>query len=130
MKLSDLKGAFREAAEEQIDRKPKPVIRAKKRVPNKWELAFAIEKLEPMKMAQEIVDYHFEGMSLKIGHGARYTPDYYVVDKDGQLVFYEVKGRRTEAGIQRLKSAAYIHKHFRFIMAYGGSGCWEYQEVG
>lgn len=57
----------------------------------------------------------FEAISLRIGHGARYTPDFFVVTQSGRIEFHEVKGHWREAARVRIKVAAHEYPMFRFI---------------
>jgi hypothetical protein len=58
---------------------------------NKTERHRAIQ-LEAMKRDGQIRDWGFEAMSLKLGAGAYYTPDFMVIENDGTLRFEETKG--------------------------------------
>ncbi len=129
IKITDLQGNLRAAVEKQIGGTPKKSIKVDMPKMNKWEKAFVDEILEPRKRAGEILEYQFGMTRLLIGVGAWYKPDFRVIYSSGEVVFYETKGHRTAAGIQRLKSAAFIHRHFAFVLANGGPGKWEYTQV-
>ena len=58
---------------------------------NKSEAAYATA-LEAARIAQEIVWYAFEGVTLKLADGCRYTPDFAVLRADGVMEMHEVKG--------------------------------------
>lgn len=42
--------------------------------------------------AGEFEDFQFEGITLLLGEGTRYTPDFTIWEHDGTLRFIEVKG--------------------------------------
>ena len=57
---------------------------------NKLEQAYdAI--LAGRKLVGEIEDYWYEGITLKLAEGTRYTPDFIVMMPDGELQAHEVK---------------------------------------
>lgn len=72
---------------------------------NSTEAAYA-QTLEAAKIAQEIVWYTFEGVTLKLADGCRYTPDFAVLRADGQLECHEVKGYWTDDARVKIKVAA------------------------
>jgi hypothetical protein len=56
----------------------------------------------------------FEEITLALGGGARYTPDFWVQGDDDVLEFHEVKGHWREAALVRIKVAAGKYPQFRF----------------
>jgi hypothetical protein len=48
------------------------------RQPNKTELDFE-RRLESQKLRGEIVDYKFEGITIRLADNCRYTPDFFIV---------------------------------------------------
>lgn len=74
---------------------------------NKTEKHRAIQ-LEALKRDGQIREWGFESMSLKLGDGAYYTPDFMVIEKDGTLRFEETKGHWREAARVRIKVASSI----------------------
>ena len=54
----------------------------------------------------EIVWYKFEGMTLKLAKDTRYTPDFAVINKNGELEFHEVKGFMRDDALVKIKVAA------------------------
>jgi hypothetical protein len=59
-------------------------------VPNKGEAAYG-QHLEVQKRAGHIVDYWYEGMTLKLANDTRFTPDYFVLNADLEVELHEVK---------------------------------------
>lgn len=124
---------------EMLRRRQGAVIPAKAAQPaprgmNSWETSFSVE-LEARKKAGEIRSWQFEGLRFRLADGAFYKPDFDVVQKDGELVLYEIKGHWRESARLRIKVAADRHP-FRFIAlqkSKGGAGwdsetfaaCWE-----
>lgn len=72
---------------------------------NKTEAAYATT-LEASRNAQEIVWYAFEGVTLKLADGCRYTPDFAVLRADGVMEMHEVKGYWTDDARVKVKVAA------------------------
>jgi hypothetical protein len=62
----------------------------------------------------EIESFEFEGITVKLADGARYTPDFFVELATGELECHEVKGFWREAARVRIKVAAGKYP-FRFI---------------
>jgi hypothetical protein len=56
----------------------------------------------------------FEEITLALGGGARYTPDFWVQGDDDVLEFHEVKGHWREAAKVRIKVASAKYPQFRF----------------
>jgi hypothetical protein len=93
---------------------------------NKTERHRAIQ-LEAMKRDGQIRDWGFEAMSLKLGAGAYYTPDFMVIENDGTLRFEETKGHWREAARVRIKVAASLF-HCQFTAMRLVKGAWEEEE--
>lgn len=72
---------------------------------NKSEAAYATA-LEAARIAQEIVWYAFEGVTLKLADGCRYTPDFAVLRADGVMEMHEVKGYWQDDAKTKIKIAA------------------------
>jgi hypothetical protein len=79
--------------------------RLKSGVMNRLETAYS-QLLEQMKSNGEVVWYEFEGVTLKLAEGSRYTPDFLVMKKDGTLEAHEVKGRWMDDAKTKIKVAA------------------------
>lgn len=72
---------------------------------NRTEAAYATT-LEAARNAHEIVWYAFEGVTLKLADGCRYTPDFAVLRADGIMEMHEVKGYWTDDARVKVKVAA------------------------
>ena len=72
---------------------------------NKTEAGYAL-LLEARKRAGQVQDYWFEGLTLKLAHDTRYTPDFFVVLADGSCELHEVKGFMRDDANVKLKVAA------------------------
>jgi hypothetical protein len=81
---------------------------------NGTESGYAI-LLEAEKRMGKVREYHFEGISLALGNGARYTPDFLVVRDDWTCELHEVKGFMREAALVRLKVCARMYP-FRVLV--------------
>jgi hypothetical protein len=67
-----------------------PRVRRVAGQPNKGEARYG-EHLEIQKRAGHIVDYWFEGMTLKLANDTRFTADYLVINADLEVELHEVK---------------------------------------
>lgn len=97
---------------------------------NRTEAVFASEVLEPLKLGKRIADYKYESYRLRLANGAWYTPDFDCYEPLGAMVFYEVKGFIREASLVRIKVAAEMYPHHKFIMVFRNKqipGGWEYR---
>lgn len=64
--------------------------RGKKTGKSKVEQTYDVH-LERKKLNGQILDYWYEGLTLKLEKDVRYTPDYLVMTLDGTLECHEVK---------------------------------------
>lgn len=80
---------------------------------NKWEEEYA-KGLELLFRSGEIDWWKFEGVSLKLADGARYTPDF-AVFRNGILELHEVKGFFRESAKVRFKVARDMYRGFIFM---------------
>jgi hypothetical protein len=96
--------------------------RARRRVPgemNGLESAYA-ERLKVLCMTGEIREWKFEAVTLVVARPpqakpSRYTPDFFVVNKDGEIEFHETKGFMQEDARVKLKCAAEQYP-FKFVV--------------
>lgn len=83
---------------------------------NKTEAEFGMI-LEAMKRKSEILDYWFEGITLR-WNGIQYTPDFTVIRPTMQLGFIEIKGAFTggkfERAVERFRHAQTFWTYFDF----------------
>lgn len=92
-------------------------------VQNKLEARYEREVLIPAKLSGGVVDYWFEAITLKLADGARYTPDYLVLDSDLVVELVDTKARWSNGQIARedsllkMKFAAQRFPLFRFVAA-------------
>lgn len=97
---------------------------------NKTEAAYAKE-LEARKNAKELLWYAFEGVTLKLADGCRYTPDFAVLRADGVMEMHEVKGYWQDDAKAKIKVAADKFP-FKFIAVYKrpkkDGGGWKVEE--
>lgn len=99
---------------------------------NKWERDYAIV-LDAERQAGKILSWEFEGLSLKLGRGARFKPDFIVhrvtLDSDGHsydvIECREVKGKWREAARVRIKVAASKYPWCRFIAVSKDGAGWK-----
>jgi hypothetical protein len=122
--------------EADLDRAAKPVRPVLAAPPikdrmNKTERRYAVEVLEPMKRAGEILDYGFERVRLRLADNTWYWPDFDIVERDYTMAVHEVKGGfiREDSWI-KLKVAADRYRHVAFVKAQFKKGKWDIQFVG
>lgn len=72
---------------------------------NRLETSYA-SHLNLLKMAGEIEDYRVHGVTLKLADDTRYTPDFLVIGKEGQVELQETKGWMRDDANVKLKVAA------------------------
>jgi len=107
-----------------------PKSKAGKRCPNRLEADYA-NHLEILKRIGDIVDYKYESVKLKVGvNTSWYTPDFWILAKDGVTEFHETKGSffRDDAKA-KLKAAALIYPHFRFFLVRRDGQRWRVEVV-
>lgn len=98
---------------------------------NKLESAFA-GLLELKRLAPDCDDviYHcFEPVKLRLGPNWKtsYCPDFMVMDSEGIITFYEVKGFWEDDARVKIKVAAEMYPLFRFVAVRQEKGAWIYE---
>jgi hypothetical protein len=112
-----------------------PSARRKSKAMNRTEQRYALI-LEARKAAGEVQTYYFEGITFKLDHDCRYTPDFIVRLAGGELEAIEVKagwkrksgnvGPRVMDGAgEKFKWAREKFPMFRFRMVYLWKGNFE-----
>lgn len=72
---------------------------------NKTEKRRAIE-LEAKLRAGDIAVWEYGKVTLKLADDTRYTPDFFIVENDGSVVFEEIKGFWRDDALVKIKVAA------------------------
>lgn len=85
--------------------------------------------LEGRKLAGEIQRYEFEKITLKLGDDCRYTPDFYVVNRESEIEMHEVKGTFMRDDAQVKIKVAAENFPFRFFLARYSKVGWEVTEI-
>jgi hypothetical protein len=95
---------------------------------NKLERAYA-DELGLRQAAGEIQEWLYEAVTLKLAHDTRYTPDFFVVTRDGDVEFHETKGGlfRDDAKVKIKVAAARFP--FRFVLVRREGSDWQREEV-
>lgn len=84
---------------------------------NKTEAAYE-KHLELLKNAGEISWYRFEGLKLRLADNTFYSPDFFVMNKNGELEAHEVKGFMLDDANVKIKVAADIYPFtFKLVKA-------------
>jgi hypothetical protein len=94
---------------------------------NKTEAAYAWV-LEAQKLTGEILSYKFGVITLRIGDDCRYTPDFFVVNKELCLELHEVKGFMRDDALVKIKAAAARYP-FVFKVARLQKGQWTMETI-
>lgn len=97
---------------------------------NKTEAAYA-EYLKQLQAVGGILWHKFEGVKLRLADNTFYTPDFAVMQADGQLEMHEVKGFWQDDARVKIKVAADMYP-FKFVAlkprAKKHGGGWEVEE--
>lgn len=108
----------------------KKIIRQSTKQPNKLEKRFEIECLNLWKFEHKIIDYAFEAITIRIGNGVTYRPDYWTVDSEGRTTFYECKGKQVwDDAKVKIKVAAMLYPAYRFYLCRRENGAWIIDQV-
>lgn len=70
-----------------------------------------------------------QSLTLKLGDDCRFTPDFWVITKDGALVFHETKGFMRDDALVKLKTAARQFPFASFLLVKRKAGTWEIREI-
>ena len=82
---------------------------------NKTEAAYEAH-LDLRLRTGELAWYKFEGIKLRLADNTFYTPDFAVMQSDGQIELHEVKGFWADDARAKIKIAADMYP-FRFVAA-------------
>jgi hypothetical protein len=97
---------------------------------NKTEAAYA-EYLKQLQAVGGILWHKFEGVKLRLADNTFYSPDFAVMQADGQLEMHEVKGFWQDDARVKIKVAADMYP-FKFVAlkprAKKHGGGWEVEE--
>jgi hypothetical protein len=78
----------------------------------------------------EVVWYAYEGITLKLADDTRYTPDWAVLLKSGEMELHEVKGPHArEDSIVKLRVTARLFPFRVLLVTRDDDGGWNEQEV-
>lgn len=82
---------------------------------NQTEALFYRSFIAPLLLTGECLQWGFDAITLVIGDNCRYTPDFFTIAGDGEIVFHEVKGGyvRDDARV-KFKAAQAQYPHFKF----------------
>lgn len=97
---------------------------------NKTEVAYA-EYLKQLQAVGGILWHKFEGVKLRLADNTFYSPDFAVMQANGQLEMHEVKGFWQDDARVKIKVAADMYP-FKFVAlkprAKKNGGGWEIEE--
>lgn len=104
------------------------IIKQDDRQPNWTEKRYISEIV---CVTEGVESWDYEAISLKLGNGVRYTPDWLVIFANGRMELHEVKGGGPiqDDAIVKLKVAAARYRGFRFVLARYIDQRWFIQEV-
>jgi hypothetical protein len=94
---------------------------------NKTEAAWA-DQLELLKKADKIIDWRFNSVRFRLGDGAYYKPDFFVIYPD-HFELHEVKGFWREAAKVRIKTAAELYPWIRWVVVRLEKGSWDIKRI-
>lgn len=91
---------------------------------NKLEAAYS----RKLSLDPNVEKFWFEGMKMRLADKTFYTPDFFVLLKDGALECHETKGFMMDDANVKIKVAAELFP-FRFFVAKLEKGTWNIREV-
>ena len=94
---------------------------------NQTERLFA-EGLEYQKRVGQIRRYWFESIRLRLADRTTYTPDF-MVERDGSLIIYEVKGFWRDDARVKIKVAAEMYPCFQFYAVQKTKEGWKVESL-
>jgi hypothetical protein len=95
---------------------------------NKTEAKMA-QELAIEQAAGAILWWAFEGITLKLAHDCRLTPDFAVLHIDGSMEFRDTKGFMEDDARAKLAMAASKFWMFRFTTYKPAKGDWEIKQI-
>jgi hypothetical protein len=96
---------------------------------NKTEARFA-RHLEDVRVLGGIREYGFERIKFRLAGRTFYTPDFDVVQHDGSMMCFEVKGFWRDDARVKIKVAADKFRHIGFVAVRWVDGTWEQEPIG
>lgn len=97
---------------------------------NRTERRYAMEVLEPQRMAGQIKRWVFEPFAIKLAPRTFYRPDFLLwLPEPCSLEIHEIKGAWTDSARVKVKVAAAANPWFRFVCVYRVKGAFAYEEV-
>ena len=94
---------------------------------NKTEARFE-QQLELRRRAGDILSHQFEAVKLRLArYDCWYTPDFFVVNADGSVTIYEVKGYWRDDARVKTRVAADQFPYFEFVGVTYSKGDWQYE---
>lgn len=109
-----MKPRFRSPRETKYGRRHKPGEM------NATEAKYA-ELLHARQLAGEVIKWEFEGITFKLAHDVRYTPDFSVWLADGSMEFIDTKGSTHRAAVDPkslVKAKVAAEKFCQFVFAF------------
>lgn len=103
-------------------------VRRKPGEMNKTEASYA-RHLDLQKIGGLVLDYWFEGITLKLAPDTRYTPDYLVLLSTLDLELHECKGHMEDDALVKLKVCAAMFP-FRIMLVKSNRGVFDIREFG
>lgn len=76
-----------------------------------------------------IRSWRYEGLTLKLADGVRFTPDFLVTENDDRMTLIEVKGFMREAARLRLKIAVSMYPGFGWLLVWAKRGGFDPQRL-
>jgi hypothetical protein len=95
---------------------------------NKTEARYAAEVLAPQLAAGIILQWEFEAIKLRIGVNCFYTPDFFVMSKNGEISLHECKGYMMDDALVKLRAVAEMWP-FPVLLCRIVNGDWEIKEL-
>lgn len=92
---------------------------------NKTEARYA----DVLRFRADVAWHRYEGITLKLGPDARYTPDFFLMLVDGTLECHETKGFRRDDAMVKLRVAAGMFPFAFRLCEYTSKYGWKIREI-
>lgn len=100
-------------------------------VMNKSEKEFS-EYLESLRISGQIQAWKFEPEKFRLANNCYYTPDFFCLNADGTVTFYEVKGYWADDAKIKMKVVAEQFPWYSFVAVYKqtkkAGGGWKFEQ--
>lgn len=95
---------------------------------NKLEQRYS-SQLEALRLCGDIQFWLYESCKLRIAVATFYTPDFIIIDNDGQVILDDVKGFAEDDAVVKIKVAASKYPYFLFRLVTFNNNRWSIKDI-